>query len=144
MYRSCRCTGISKNTGRRCRNPALKDRKRCSYHSFAKRSKNPRKKSKWKLVKIGKSPVAGKKLQAIFQDRKTGKTKKVSFGATGYSDYTKHKDAERKRRYLARHKARENWNNVTSAGALSRWILWNKTSLQASISDFKKRFGLGR
>jgi hypothetical protein len=26
-----------------------------------------------------------------------------------------------------------------SAGALSRWILWNKTSLRASIADYKKK-----
>jgi len=25
---------------------------------------------------------------------------------------------------------------------LSRWILWNKPTLKASISDFKKRFDL--
>ena len=29
---------------------------------------------------------------------------KVSFGAAGYSDYTKHKDKDRKQRYIDRHK----------------------------------------
>ena len=30
--------------------------------------------------------------------------KKVSFGAKGYSDFTQHKDTERKQRYIDRHK----------------------------------------
>ena len=68
--------------------------------------------------------------------------KKVHFGAKGMSDYTKHKDDERKERYLDRHRANENWNSPTTAGALSRWILWNKKTLRASIEDFKKRFNL--
>ena len=58
------------------------------------------------------------------------------------SDFTKHRDEERKKRYLQRHRARENWNDYKSAGALSRWILWNKPSLRASISDYKNRFNL--
>jgi len=36
----------------------------------------------------------------------------------------------------------ENWNDPTSAGALSRWILWNKPSFKGSVADFKKRFGV--
>ena len=68
--------------------------------------------------------------------------KTVRFGLQGYSDYTKHKDNNRKLRYLARHKSRENWNNPMTAGALSRWILWNKPTIAASIRDFKRRFNL--
>ena len=41
--------------------------------------------------------------------------KTVSFGA---SDYTIHKDEERKNNYDARHKPSENWNDLTTAGAL--------------------------
>jgi hypothetical protein len=33
-------------------------------------------------------------------------------------------------------------DHLKSAGALSRWILWNKPTLAASIKDYKKRFGL--
>lgn len=46
-----------------------------------------------------------------------------------------------KARYLNRHKNNENWKNPFSAGALSRWILWNKKSLAANIRDYKERFG---
>ena len=49
-------------------------------------------------------------------------------------------DEERKQRYLDRHRARENWNDFMSAGSLSRWILWNRPTLRASISYYKKRF----
>ncbi len=66
----------------------------------------------------------------------------VKFGREGMSDFTKHKDEERKERYLARHKANENWNKPDTAGALSRWILWNKPTLKESIQDYKKRFSL--
>ena len=37
---------------------------------------------------------------------------------------------------------KEDWKDPTTAGALSRWILWNKPSLSASFSDYKSRFGL--
>jgi hypothetical protein len=57
------------------------------------------------------------------------------------SDFTKKRDEERKRRYLSRHRARENWNDPDSPGALSRWVLWNKPTLQDSIADYKRRFG---
>jgi len=41
---------------------------------------------------------------------------------------------------MNRHRTRENWNNPMSAGSLSRWILWNKPTLKASISDYKRKF----
>ena len=66
----------------------------------------------------------------------------VHFGATGYQDFTQHGDETRKASYLARHKAREDWTlqGVESAGFWARWILWNKTSLAASIADLNRRF----
>ena len=69
---------------------------------------------------------------------KTGK--KIYFGAAGYSDFTIHKDEERKQRYINRHKTHEDWGDIETAGALSRWLLWNKTTLQASIKDMNERF----
>jgi len=82
-----------------------------------------------------------KKYMAIFYDGDK-KVKTTHFGAAGMSDFTKHKDEERKKSYISRHKARENWNDYKSAGALSRWILWNKPTLEASVNDYKKRFNL--
>lgn len=93
-----------------------------------------------KLLSIKPSDKPEKKLQATFET--DGRTKTTHFGAAGMSDFTKNKDEARKANYLSRHKATENWNDPTSAGALSRWILWNKTSLEASKADYKRRFGL--
>jgi len=92
-----------------------------------------------KLISIKKAPKPHK-LVATFQDN--NRTYQVKFGADGYSDYTMHKDEERKQRYLARHKANENWNKPDTPGALSRWVLWNLPTLKASIQDFKTRFNL--
>ena len=92
-------------------------------------------------VVIKPSTNKEKKYMAIFYDGDK-KVKTTHFGAAGMSDFTKHKDEERKNSYLSRHKARENWNDYKSAGALSRWILWNKPTLEASINDYKKRFNL--
>jgi hypothetical protein len=64
----------------------------------------------------------------------------IAFGNINYEDYTLHKDKERKRLYILRHRKREDWTNPRSAGALSRWILWNKPTLEASFKDYIKRF----
>jgi hypothetical protein len=88
-------------------------------------------------MRLVASPRAGKKWRAEFDDGTH-----TDFGATGYEDYTQHKDAARKERYLERHRRNENWSDYKSAGALSRWILWNKPSLRASLADYKRRFGL--
>jgi len=96
---------------------------------------------KMKVV-IKPSKLKSKKYTAIFTDDKGKKVKTTHFGAKGMSDYTKHRDDKRKKRYLDRHKANENWNDYMSAGSLSRWILWNKPTIKASIEDYKRRFKL--
>ena len=88
-----------------------------------------------KLIGIYKSDRKDKKYFALFDNGK-----KVYFGASGYQDFTIHRDEERKKRYIARHEKNENWNNPLTAGSLSRWILWNKPKLSESIADYKKRF----
>jgi hypothetical protein len=90
-----------------------------------------------KLIKIVKSPLSTKKYRAEFDNGKH-----TDFGASGYEDFTTHKDEERKKLYLARHKKNENWNDPFSAGSLAKNILWNKPTLSASINDYKKQFNL--
>lgn len=112
-----------------------------SRKNYKKTSKSPRKTSKTsgklKLIKIAKSPKKEKKLRAYFSDGTH-----TDFGAKNYSDFTKHHDIERRSRYLARHKSREKWSSPKTAGSLSKYILWNKTSLKASIADYKRKFNL--
>jgi hypothetical protein len=94
---------------------------------------------RFKTLRRSRNPE--KKWDAIFD--KDGKEKVVSFGAKGYSDFTKHKNVTRKARYIKRHSGMgEHWNKPDTPGALSRWILWNKPSLKGSLRDFRKRFSL--
>lgn len=90
------------------------------------------------------SDLAGKKYRVEIVDAQRGTRRTVHFGATGYSDYTIHKDPERMARYTQRHRARENWSKsgLYTAGFWSKWILWNKPSLAASIRDTAQRFGI--
>ena len=92
-------------------------------------------------VVIKKSTKPEKKLMAVFS-LDNGRTRTTHFGAAGMSDFPTHRDKERKQRYLKRHRRNENWNDPMTAGALSRWILWNKETRAASITDYKRRFNL--
>lgn len=100
------------------------------------------------LLGITKSDKPEKKMKATFcmcekkNECKGSNHKVVHFGQKGSSTYLDHKDDEKKKNYLARHKENENWNNPLTAGALSRFILWNKKTLTDSIADFKKKFKL--
>lgn len=93
--------------------------------------------AKIKLLGIYQSTQKNKKYVAVFSNGL-----KINFGASGYEDYTTHNDHIRKQRYILRHSKNENWNNPYTAGSLSRFILWNKRTLTASINDYKKRFNL--
>jgi hypothetical protein len=97
-----------------------------------------------RLISIKPSTNSDKKYMATFEVN--GRQRTTHFGAKGYLDYTKYykQDKElankKKASYLARHKENENWNDPTSAGSLSRWILWHLPTIEASIADYKKRF----
>jgi hypothetical protein len=93
-----------------------------------------------KLKTLRKSLKPAKKYDAVFETE--GKEKVVSFGAAGMSDFTLHHDEERKERYLNRHRKNEHWDKPDSPGALSRYILWNKKTVKASLRDYKKRFNV--
>jgi hypothetical protein len=93
-----------------------------------------------RLKTLRKSLKPAKKYDAVFEN--DDKEKVVSFGAAGMSDFTIHKDEARKERYLNRHRKNENWDKPDTPGALSRYILWNKKTLRASLRDYKKRFGV--
>lgn len=95
-----------------------------------------------KLKSIRPSHKKEKKWDATFT-YPDGHEKVVPFGARGMSDFTKHRDTQRRARYLKRHSGMgEHWNKPDTPGALSRWVLWNKKTLRASVRDFKKRFKL--
>ena len=95
-----------------------------------------------KYVKIQKLENKSKKYKAIFYDENKKKVKTTSFGASGYDDYTVHKNEERKQLYLNRHRKNEDWKDYTSAGSLAMFILWNKKTIDDSIQDYLRRFKL--
>jgi len=95
-----------------------------------------------KLKKLEVSPVAGKKLRAVFYDPLTKRTTHTDFGASGYDDYTKTHDDAQKERYRKRHAKDLDTGDPTRAGFLSYWILWNKPTLAASVRDYKSRYNM--
>jgi hypothetical protein len=93
-----------------------------------------------KLKSIKKSTKSDKKLMATFEIN--GRQKVIHFGAKGMSDFTKHHDRERRKRYIKRHSKDLKTRNPIRAGFLSMFVLWNKQSLSASISDYRRRLGI--
>lgn len=90
------------------------------------------------VVYLSRSTNASKK----FSVQVGGRT--ISFGSSGYEDFTIHGDEYRRQRYIDRHSARENWTKtgIKTAGFWSRWLLWNKKTLNASIKDIEKKFNV--
>ena len=68
--------------------------------------------------------------------------KKVYFGQAGASDFTQHKDEDRKMRYLKRHRKNKNWtkSGIDTAGFWSAHLLWNRKTIKDSYEDIEKRF----
>jgi hypothetical protein len=72
-----------------------------------------------------KSKTYGKKWDVYVP--KGQRLKKVSYGAAGMSDYTKHKDKERRERYRNRHK-KDKIYDPYKPGFWSWWHLWGNYS----------------
>jgi hypothetical protein len=64
----------------------------------------------------------------------------VSFGAKGWSDYTIHKDDERKVNYLKRHK--HDPSSINTPGGLARDILWSENTLPKAVKFASKKHGV--
>ena len=101
--------------------------------------------SKVKLVSFSKSDKSGKKYMVRLQTL-GGKTKTIHFGDSTMRDYTSFSPQDRskhKSAYLSRHAKREHWNDPTTAGFWSRWILWGNTSnIKSNLASTRKRFNL--
>ena len=74
----------------------------------------------------------------------TKDNKRVYFGQASASDFTKHKDEDRKNRYIKRHEKNESkfWNKsgIDTASFWALNLLWNKPTIKESYQDIKKRF----
>ena len=86
-------------------------------------------------IVIHKSNIPNKKFTAIVNN------KKINFGDNRYQDFTKHKDPERKKAYLSRHK-NDKTNNPNFAGFYATNLLWNKPTLKESIQATNRKFNV--
>lgn len=66
----------------------------------------------------------------------------ITFGAAKYQDYTQHKSKVRQLLYLARHRKREQWNNIYTAGFWARWLLWSKPSFAEAKAYVERKFDI--
>jgi len=95
-----------------------------------------------KLVSVSPSPLATKKLVAVFE-MDDGKTRRTHFGARNYDDYTITHDKEQRDRYWTRHAKDLKTEDPTKAGFCSLFILWGKyTSVKKNVAEYKRLFDL--
>ena len=86
-----------------------------------------------------KSDKPNKKYYIITNDNNNKKNCQASA-----SDFTLHKNEQRKQLYINRHKNNENWtkSGINTAGFRSRWILWHLPTIKESYNDIKRRFNI--
>ncbi len=87
------------------------------------------------MIEIKPSSRKDKKYMATFKNGTI-----THFGSKDSKTFLDEQDEQKKINYIKRHKVNENWNDPYSAGALSRFILWNKPTLKSSLEDYKRRF----
>lgn len=89
-----------------------------------------------KLIKFSRSNRKGKKYMLILENpRKT-----IHFGSDISQTYISDASDEKKKNYIARHKVRENWNEI-NPGSASRYILWgNSRNIKSNLRDYLTRF----
>ena len=92
---------------------------------------------------IYESATINKRFVAVFVENDIIKFTS-NFGSKTGATFIDHGDIIKRSNYLKRHSAlNEDWNNPTSAGALSKWILWGESDdIYNNIELFKKRFKL--
>jgi hypothetical protein len=89
-------------------------------------------------VRVVRDTDGKHKFKAIFPEGRT-----VHFGAKGYSDYTIHGDRARMKRYVARHRRRENWGRTGryTPGFWSRWLLWSRPTMKGALARTQRVLG---
>ena len=105
----------------------------------------------YELLSIVKPIHKKYKFEVTLYNTETKRTKSIKFGLNGSMDYTLYNKEEgkkvadkHKRLYLIRHNKREDWTKtgIDTAGFWSRWLLWNKPTLEESINHILKKYNL--
>lgn len=92
------------------------------------------------MIHFGKSDRDGKKLKIVLMIN--GKKRTYHFGSDVSTTYSEGADETKKKAYIARHRIKENWNEINN-GSLSRYILWGKhQNINKNLKSFLKRFNI--
>ena len=104
----------------------------------------------YEFIKLVKLSGDSKKYKAVLLNKDTGREVNVKFGSSSNMDYTKYykRDGKevadmKKKAYIARHsKNNEDWtaSGKDTAGFFSRWVLWNKPTVESSLAYVKRKF----
>ena len=97
-----------------------------------------------KFKSLSRSDRPEKKYKVVLETA-AGREKTIYFGDASLKDYTLFSAAERegrKQRYLARHRAREDWSDPEKPGFWSRHVLWGdtpsvKTNLRLTLQRYR-------
>lgn len=97
------------------------------------------------LLKLTQSDRPNKRFQITMKNPETGRNKTVHFGANSGSTFIDHQDSTKRKNYIARHRElNEDWSKqgINTAGFWSRWLLWNKPTLEQTIKFIEKKFNV--
>ena len=87
-------------------------------------------------IEISTSTRSDNKFKAVIDGKQT-----IHFGSSAHSDFTKHKDPERKERYIKRHSNEDHSkSNIASPAWMSRFMLWDKPTLKGAVDNANKKY----
>lgn len=66
----------------------------------------------------------------------------IHFGQKGGKTFIDHGDARKKKHWIARHSVRSDFQDVYTAGFWAKHLLWNKATLEASMRDIERAYGI--
>lgn len=93
------------------------------------------------IIKDNPNAPKDKKRLIAFFIMKDGKTKTKKFGMfKSAGTFADGSTEEKRNQYIARHEKRENWNDIFSAGSLSRYVLWEFRSNNNIEKFYNRKF----
>ncbi len=95
------------------------------------------------VVKDNTNAKKDKKRLIAFFIMNDGKTIKRKFGMyKSGGTYADGATDEKRTLYIKRHRARENWEDIFSAGSLSRYVLWEKRTNNDLEKFYNRKFNI--
>ena len=96
-------------------------------------------------IYLYKSDKPDKKYMIKFINQDTDRINTKYFGAAGMDDFLITNDINQKNRYISRHSGmNEDWgkSGIYTPGFWSRWLLWEKPTINESIKNIEKKFNI--